>query len=92
MPPHQFLDSHRVCHVVGEWGEDAQRISTTYVYRDSGGYAGTDSLSFRSKMAFTRNGGYLNDFFAIKNRQKIIDNTVGTFAINGRVLFGEPQI
>ncbi|MEP7075968.1 MAG: hypothetical protein ABI878_09165 [Acidobacteriota bacterium] len=72
--------------LVGEWGEDAQRISTTYVHRDSGNYAGADSLAFRSKMAFTRNGGYLNDFFAIRNGQKIIDNTVGTFAINGRVL------
>ena len=37
-------------------------------------------------MAFTRNGGYLNDFFAIRNGQKIIDKTVGTFAVNGRVL------
>lgn len=75
-----------ITDLAGEWGEDAQRISTTYVYRDSGNYAGTDSLSFRSKMAFTRNGGYMNDFFAIRNGQKIIDKTVGTFAVNGRVL------
>lgn len=72
--------------LAGEWGEDAQRISTTYVYRSSGNYAGTDSLAFRSKMSFTRNGGYLNDFFAIRNGQKEIDKSVGTFAINGRVL------
>lgn len=72
--------------LVGEWGEDAQRISTTYVYRSSGAYAGTDSLAYRSKMAFTRNGGYLNDFFAIRNGQKEIDKTIGTFAINNRVL------
>ena len=75
-----------VSDLAGEWGEDAQRISTTYVYRSSGNYAGTDSLSFRSKMAFTRNGGYLNDFFAIRNGQKEIDKSVGTFTINGRVL------
>jgi hypothetical protein len=75
-----------VADLTGEWGEDAQRISTTYVYRSSGNYAGTDSLAFRSKMSFTRNGGYLNDFFAIRNGQKEIDKSVGTFAINGRVL------
>lgn len=75
-----------IADLVGEWGEDAQRISTTYVYRSSGNYAGTDSLAYRSKMSFTRNGGYLNDFFAIRNGQKEIDKTVGTFAINGRVL------
>jgi len=75
-----------IADLVGEWGEDAQRISTTYVYRSSGGYAGTDSLAYRSKMAFTRNGGYLNDFFAIRNGQKEIDKSIGTFAINNRVL------
>lgn len=75
-----------VVDLAGEWGEDAQRISTTYVYRSSGSYAGTDSLAFRSKMSFTRNGGYLNDFFAIRNGQKEIDKTVGTFTIAGRVL------
>jgi hypothetical protein len=75
-----------IADLVGEWGEDAQRISTTYVYRSSGNYAGTDSLAYRSKMSFTRNGGYLNDFFAIRNGQKEIDKSIGTFAIINRVL------
>lgn len=75
-----------IADLAGEWGEDAKHISTTYVYRSSGNYAGSDNLSFRSKMSFTRSGGYLNDFFAIQNGKKIIENTKGTFAINGRVL------
>ncbi|HVF47648.1 MAG TPA: hypothetical protein VNA17_08795 [Pyrinomonadaceae bacterium] len=75
-----------ITDLAGEWGEDAQRISTTYVDRSSGAYRGTDNLSFRSKMSFTARGGYLNDFFAIQNGKKIIDKTTGTFSINGRVL------
>ncbi len=75
-----------IADLAGEWGEDAQRISTTYVDRSSGAYRGTDNLTFRSKMSFTRNGGYLNDFFAIQNGKKIIDKTTGTFSIDGRVL------
>ena len=74
-----------VAELAGEWGEDAQRISTIYVDRSSGVYAGSDSLSFKSKMTITRNGGYASDFFAIRNGQKIIDNTTGTVRINGRV-------
>ncbi len=75
-----------ITDLAGEWGEDAQRISTTYVDRSSGAYRGTDNLTFRTKMSFTRSGGYLNDFFAIQNGRKILDKTTGTFAINGRVL------
>ena len=69
----------------GEWGEDASRVTTNYVYRSSGGYAGSDNLSFRSKMTITKDGGYLNDFFAIQNGKKIIDKTTGSISINGRV-------
>lgn len=69
----------------GEWGEDAKRLSTTYVYRSSGAYAGSDNLSFRSKMTITKNGGYINDFFAIQNGKKIIDKTNGTISVNGQV-------
>ena len=76
-----------IADLAGEWGEDAQRISTTYVDRSSGAYRGTDNLTFRSKMSFTRTGGYLNDFFAIQNGKKIIDKTTGTFSIDGRVLY-----
>lgn len=69
----------------GEWGEDAKRLSTTYVYRSSGNYAGSDNLTFRSKMTITKNGGYINDFFAIQNGKKIIDKTNGTINVNGQV-------
>lgn len=71
--------------LVGEWEETA-RFSTTYVYRSSGSYAGSDTLAFRSKMSFTRDGRYLNDFFAIKNGEKIIDKTAGTAVIKGTIL------
>jgi len=71
--------------LAGEWGETAG-FSTTYVDRYTGAYRGTDSLHYRSKMTFTKNGGYLNDFFAIQNGKKIIDKTSGTVTIVGRVL------
>ncbi len=74
-----------VADFAGEWGEDAKRLSTTYVYRSSGAYAGSDNLSFRSKMTITEDGGYINDFFAIQNGKKIIDKTNGTINVNGRV-------
>jgi len=74
-----------VADLAGEWGETAG-FSTTYVDRHTGAYAGTDSLHFRNKMTFTKSGGYANNFFAIRNGQKIIDNTVGTVTIVGRVL------
>lgn len=82
MPTRQLT----VADLAGDWGEDAQRISTTYVDRSSGSYVGTDNLTFRSKMSITSNGGYLNDFYAIRNGKKILDKTTGTVAISGRVL------
>jgi hypothetical protein len=81
LPTHQLT----VADFEGEWGEDAKRLSTTYVYRSSGAYAGSDNLSFRSKMTITKNGGYINDFFAIQNGKKIIDKTNGTISVNGQV-------
>lgn len=72
--------------LAGEWGEDASRVSTTYVDRSSGDYRGTDNLSFRSKMTITSNGGYANDFYSIRNGQKEIANTAGSIRLDGRVL------
>lgn len=74
-----------VADFAGEWGEDAKRLSTTYVYRSSGAYAGSDNLTYRSKMTITKDGGYYNDFYAIQNGKKILENTNGTIAVNGRV-------
>lgn len=69
----------------GQWGEDSKRLSTTYVYRSSGNYAGSDNLTYRSKMTLTKDGGYYNDFYAIQNGKKILENTNGTISVNGRV-------
>lgn len=74
-----------VADFAGEWGEDASRVTTNYVYRSSGAYAGSDNLSFRSKMTITKDGGYVNDFFAIQNGKKIIDKTNGSISVDGRV-------
>ena len=72
--------------LAGEWGEDASRVSTTYVDRSTGSYVGTDNLSFRSKMSFSATGGYLNDFYEIRNGKKLIENTTGSFSVDGRIL------
>lgn len=74
-----------IADLVGEWGENAG-ITTTYVNRYTGTYAGFESLHFTSKMTITPAGGYLNDFFALQNGRKIIENTSGRISIAGRVL------
>ncbi len=74
-----------VADLVGEWGQN-DGINTRYVYRDSGTYAGADSLHFTNKMTITAQGGYYNDFFAIQNGRKIKEDTSGTVAVSGRVL------
>jgi hypothetical protein len=74
-----------VADLVGEWGENAG-ITTTYVDRYSGTYAGFESLHFTSKMTITPNGGFHNDFFALQNGRKIKENTSGSISISGRVL------
>lgn len=74
-----------IADLVGEWGENAG-ITTTYVDRYTGTYAGFESLHFTSKMTITPAGGYHNDFFAIQNGRKIIENTSGSVSIAGRVL------
>ncbi len=81
MPARQLT----VADLAGEWSETAG-FSTTYVNRYTGSYAGTDSLHYRSTSTITKNGGYINDFFAIQNGKKIIDKTSGSVSIDGRVL------
>lgn len=71
--------------LAGQWGE-SDGINTRYVYRDSGNYAGTDSLHYKSKMTFTSDGGYANDFYAIQNGKMIKEKSGGTIAVNGRVI------
>ena len=74
-----------IADLAGEWGQN-DGINTRYVYRDSGTYAGADSLHFTNKMTLTAQGGYYNDFFAIQNGRKIKEDTSGSFAVRGRVL------
>lgn len=71
--------------LAGNWGEAAS-FHQRYVYRSSGAYAGADSLTFKSKMTFTADGGYYNDFYAIQNGKMIKEKTAGSISVNGRVL------
>lgn len=74
-----------IADLAGQWGE-SDGINVRYVYRDSGNYAGTDSLHYKSKMTFSAAGGYYNDFYAIQNGKMIKEKSNGSISINGRVL------
>lgn len=71
--------------LAGQWGE-SEGINVRYVDRQTGAYAGADSLHYKIKMTFTAAGGYYDDFYAIQNGKMIKEKAVGTVAINGRVL------
>lgn len=71
--------------LAGQWGEAAS-FHQRYVYRDSGNYAGAESLTFKSKMTLTADGGFYNDFYAIQNGKLIKEKTGGAFAVSGRIL------
>ncbi len=71
--------------LAGNWGETAS-FHQRYVYRSSGNYASSDSLTFKSKMTFTADGGFYNDFYAIQNGKMIKEKTAGSISVNGRVL------
>ncbi len=71
--------------IAGNWGE-SDGINVTYVNRYSGTYAGTDSLHYKSKMTFSSDGKYFNDFYAIQNGKMIKDKSSGSISINGRVV------
>lgn len=71
--------------LAGQWGEAAS-FHQRYVYRSSGTYAGSDSLTFKAKMTFTADGAYYNDFYAIQNGKMIKEKTAGSIAIDGSVL------
>lgn len=75
-----------IADLVGNWGDNPGRISTQYVFRDSGAHAGTDSLHFTSKWTIDSDGGYVNDFFEVRNGKKLRDITTGTVSITGRVI------
>ncbi len=75
-----------IADLVGNWGDNPGRISTQYVYRDTGSHAGTDSLHFTSKWTIDGDGRYVNDFFEVRNGKKLRDITTGTITVVGRVL------
>lgn len=72
--------------LAGEWGEGDTRLATAYFSSSTGNYVGTDRVAFTSKNTITKNGGYSNDLFAIRNGKKERDITTGTISIDGRVL------
>lgn len=74
-----------IADLAGQWGEAAS-FHQRYVYRSSGNYAGSDSLTYKSKMTLTADGGFFNDFYAIQNGKLIKEKTGGAFAINGLIL------
>lgn len=76
-----------IADLVGNWGDNPGRISTQYVFRDTGEHAGTDSLHFTSKWTIDGDGRYVNDFFEVRNGKKLSDVTTGTITIAGRVIY-----
>lgn len=75
-----------IADLVGNWGDNPGRIATTYVYKSDGANAGTDSLHYTSKSTIDSDGKYGNDFFEVRNGQKLRDITTGRVSIEGRVL------
>jgi hypothetical protein len=72
--------------LAGEWQHE-DRISTTYVDRQTGAYAGSDNLAFRETWVINVTGGISSHFFAIRNGQRILDETTGTIKLSdGRIL------
>jgi hypothetical protein len=71
--------------IVGEWGE-SDGINERYVDRYTGAYAGADSLHYKSKMTFSSDGRYYDDFYAIQNGKLIKEKSAGSVRINGSVL------
>lgn len=72
--------------LAGNWGE-AESLNLRYVDRVTGRYAGADSITYKSKMTFTADGGFYDDFYAIQNGKLIKEKTTGSIGINGRILF-----
>lgn len=74
-----------IADLAGDWGRN-DGITTTYVNRHTGAYAGTESLHFTEKWSITRDGGISLDFFGIRNGKKIAEKSSGTATLTGGVL------
>jgi hypothetical protein len=70
--------------LAGQWGE-GESLNLRYVDRVTGRYAGADSIAYKSKMMFTADGGFYNDFYAIQNGKLIKEKTAGSIGVNGRI-------
>lgn len=71
--------------LAGEW-KNEDGVTTRYVYRDSGAYAGSDSIRTRDRWTITAKGELSTDFFAIRNGKKIVEQNSGVITLTGRVL------
>ncbi len=72
--------------LAGEWQHE-DRISTTYVDRQTGAYTGSDNLAFRDTWTITAQGAITSHFFAIRNGKKFVDENTGVIKVSaGRIL------
>jgi hypothetical protein len=74
-----------VADLAGEWGQN-DGITTTYVDRYSGTYAGFESLHFTNKWTITAQGRIWLDFFGLQNGRKLSEKSDGTITLAGGVL------
>lgn len=74
-----------VADLAGDWGHN-DGITTTYVDRYSGTYAGFDSLHFTMNWTITKDGQISLDFFGLQNGRKISEESSGTVTLAGGVL------
>ena len=70
-----------IADLAGEWGRN-DGINTTYVNRDTGRYAGSDSIHFTEKWVITDAGAISLDFFAIQNGKKIVEKSAGLVTLS----------
>lgn len=66
--------------LAGEWGCN-DGINTRYVDRQTGDYAGTDSLHFTEKWTISASGSITLDFFGIHNGRRIVDKSTGVVSL-----------
>lgn len=71
----------RIADLAGEWGRH-DGINTRYVDRQTGAYAGADSIHFTESWAITANGTISLDFFGIHNGRRIAEKSTGSATLS----------
>jgi hypothetical protein len=66
-----------IADLAGDWGRH-DGINTRYVDRQTGAYAGTDSIHFTETWAIGADGGVSLDFYGIQNGRRIVEKATGT--------------